>query len=84
MSNFGAILASTREYVNGRHDPPGLTMNLRRLYIGGLPSHVIAPSLTNRYVASWHEGLKWKLEALKASARCTDIIIEVVLFLPPK
>ena len=45
MLNFGAILMSTNEYANGRHTPPGESMNLRRLYIGGLPSHVIAPTV---------------------------------------
>ena len=41
---------STREYTNGKHDPPSNTMNLRQLYIGGVPSHVVAPYLTNRCV----------------------------------
>ena len=41
---------STREYSNGRHDPPSNSMNLRKLYIGGIPNHVVAPHLTNRYV----------------------------------
>ena len=50
MLNFGAILMSNNEYANGRHTPPGESMNLHRLYIGGLPSHVIAPTVTNRYV----------------------------------
>lgn len=55
--HFGAILVSTNnEYANGRHNPPGLAMNLRHLYIGGLPGHVIAPTLTNRWVVFVHHG----------------------------
>lgn len=46
--HFGAILVNLREYTNGGHVPPSNAMNLTRLYIGGLPSHVFAPHLTNR------------------------------------
>lgn len=47
---FGAMLTSTMDYVNGRHDSPSLPMNLRHLYIGGLPIYVVAPTVTNRYL----------------------------------
>jgi len=47
---FGAMLVpETMEYQNSRHAEPTVPLMLSTpLYIGGLPNHVVAPSLTYR------------------------------------
>ena len=68
---------STREYDNGRHDPPSNSMNLRKLYIGGIPNHVVAPHLTNRYVEVTDSDVIERGEENKGQSLCLEAGLEV-------
>ncbi|XP_068741417.1 laminin subunit alpha-like isoform X2 [Montipora capricornis] len=71
--HFGAMLVNTREYSNNRHNPPSKLMHLRKLYIGGIPKHVVATHLTNRHLGFagcisdfTEENNKWMFDLTKA------------------